>query len=160
MIVGIILAIAITIALVRINREVRDLQQTMNRQLNIKKAPLEATRQTQIKALVAVSTTAPTPIVTPPPKVVYAPVYAAVTYTSVVLQKIKYCESGGNYAATNGTHFGAYQFDVSTWNSYGPHVTTGLEIQQMAPAIQDAAALAAFNVRGTSPWLASEHCWG
>lgn len=62
---------------------------------------------------------------------------------------LRRCESGGNYAvvARNG-HYGAYQFDRSTWRSVGgtgsPH--------QASPAEQDYRALYLYRMRGWQPW--------
>ena len=62
---------------------------------------------------------------------------------------LRRCESGGNYAvvARNG-HYGAYQFDRSTWRSVGgtgsPERASRLE--------QDYRALTLYRMRGWQPW--------
>lgn len=73
-----------------------------------------------------------------------------------LLAAIRRCESGGNYRATNGSHFGAYQFDLSTWASVGGSGNP----MDAAPAEQDMRAQTLMDQRGTQPWLASKSCWG
>lgn len=81
--------------------------------------------------------------------------------------RIAGCESGSgptsqpNYQATNGTHFGAYQFDVGTWQSnVPPEVAAKYPTALTAPPeIQDQAFNTAFAKRGTQPWAASYFCW-
>jgi hypothetical protein len=64
--------------------------------------------------------------------------------------RLRQCESGGRYDAVspNGTHLGAYQFDLPTWRSVGgtgqPHRAT--------PAEQDFRALYLYRMRGWQPW--------
>lgn len=62
---------------------------------------------------------------------------------------LRICESGGNYADNTGNGFyGAYQFDITTWNGYG-----GYTLPSAAPpAIQDQKAQMTQAVRGWSPW--------
>ena len=88
-----------------------------------------------------------------------------------ILLRIRSCESGANGYATHGyaydanytetnpasTASGGFQFLDSTWQS-----VTGLTGRAMdySPAVQDAAALKLFREQGTSPWLASQPCWG
>lgn len=66
------------------------------------------------------------------------------------LTRIRLCESGGNYTVIDptGTYFGAYQFDLPTWQSVGgagyPH--------QASPAEQDYRASVLFAERGAAPW--------
>jgi hypothetical protein len=68
---------------------------------------------------------------------------------------IVHCESGGNPRASNGTHFGLFQFDLPTWRSVnGP----GHPLNA-SPAQQIAAAERLFARRGTQPWAASQSCW-
>lgn len=71
------------------------------------------------------------------------------------LDAIARCESGGNPRASNGTHFGLYQFDLGTWRSVGG---TGHPLNASASA-QHAAAARLLASRGTQPWNASRHCW-
>jgi uncharacterized protein YabE (DUF348 family) len=63
--------------------------------------------------------------------------------------KLRQCEAGGNYAMNSGNgYYGAYQFDLSTWQSNGgtgyPH--------EASPATQDAIAKALYARRGAQPW--------
>lgn len=75
--------------------------------------------------------------------------------------RIAACESGGNYQASNGTHFGAYQFDYGTWRgAVGPDLAAQYPDPRQAPAsVQDQAFNNTFARRGTQPWAASYHCW-
>lgn len=63
--------------------------------------------------------------------------------------RLRMCEASGSYTvvATHG-HYGAYQFDLSTWRSVGgtgyPH--------QASPAEQDYRALYLYRMRGWQPW--------
>jgi LysM repeat protein len=63
---------------------------------------------------------------------------------------IRACESSGNYAAVSrdGLYRGAYQFDLSTWQSVGgsgdPAAASSAE--------QDARAAQLWNQRGSNPW--------
>lgn len=91
------------------------------------------------------------------------PAHAATTSSSLpsVLLKIRYCESGNNYQAQNpgSSASGAYQFLTSTWRSLS--ASAGYATAASAPAsVQDAAALELYNQAGTSPWAASQSCWG
>lgn len=75
--------------------------------------------------------------------------------------RIAQCESGGNYQASNGTHFGAYQFDRGTWKgAVGQDLFAQYPDPRSAPAaIQDQAFYNTFARRGTQPWNASYRCW-
>ncbi|MBL7494277.1 transglycosylase family protein [Frankia sp. AgB1.9] len=65
--------------------------------------------------------------------------------------RLRQCESGGNYSINTGNGFyGAYQFDVRTWQGLG---YSGRP-DQAAPAVQDEAAYRLYNSRGWSPWPA------
>jgi resuscitation-promoting factor RpfA len=63
--------------------------------------------------------------------------------------RLRMCEASGSYTvvASHG-HYGAYQFDLSTWRSVGgtgyPH--------QASPAEQDYRALYLYRMRGWQPW--------
>jgi len=64
-------------------------------------------------------------------------------------QRLRQCESGDSYTISTGNgYYGAYQFDLGTWQSVGgtgyPH--------QASPATQDALALKLWEQRGWSPW--------
>lgn len=95
-----------------------------------------------------------TPIPTPTPQ--SEPTQASQPSGSALLDAIARCESTMNPRATNGTHFGLFQFDLSTWASVGG---TGNPMDA-SPAEQYARAQTLLNVRGTQPWLASKSCWG
>jgi resuscitation-promoting factor RpfB len=63
--------------------------------------------------------------------------------------KLRMCEAGGDYTRNSGNgYYGAYQFNLSTWQSNGgtgyPH--------QASPAVQDEIALRLYSRRGASPW--------
>ena len=62
---------------------------------------------------------------------------------------LRACESSGRYGvvATHG-HYGAYQFDLATWESVGG---TGLP-SDASPAEQDYRALYLYRMRGWQPW--------
>ncbi len=66
-----------------------------------------------------------------------------------ILSRIRMRESGGNYATNTGNgYYGAYQYDVGTWNNYG-----GYRVASDAPPeVQDAKAADTFARRGCSPW--------
>lgn len=62
---------------------------------------------------------------------------------------LRRCESGGDYAMNSGNGFyGAYQFDLQTWQSMGG---TGLP-SDAPPWEQDARARALYAARGAQPW--------
>ena len=64
-------------------------------------------------------------------------------------QKLRNCESGGNYAINTGNgYYGAYQFDLGTWRSVGG---SGMP-NEASPATQDAMAYRLWQERGWSPW--------
>lgn len=67
-----------------------------------------------------------------------------------ILNKIAQCESGGDPTAISpdGTYRGKYQFDRSTWASYGP----AGDPARASEAEQDRRALKLYNARGTAPW--------
>jgi hypothetical protein len=63
--------------------------------------------------------------------------------------RLRQCESGGNYSINTGNgFFGAYQFDIGTWQGLG---YSGRP-DQASPAVQDQAAAKLYNARGWSPW--------
>jgi hypothetical protein len=67
----------------------------------------------------------------------------------IYLARLRACESDGNYRANTGNGFyGAYQFDLGTWNSVGgsgyPH--------NAKPREQDYRAAKLYRMRGSSPW--------
>ena len=63
--------------------------------------------------------------------------------------RLRMCESSDNYTINTGNgHYGAYQFDLSTWRSVGG---TGYP-QNASKAEQDARALILYRERGWQPW--------
>ena len=65
--------------------------------------------------------------------------------------QLRECEASGDYGLNDGSgYYGAYQFDLSTWQSIGyegyPH--------QASPAVQDEAARVLQSQRGWQPWPA------
>ena len=65
--------------------------------------------------------------------------------------RLRLCESGNDYRRNSGNgYYGAYQFDIGTWNNYGGYARADLA----PPAVQDAKALDTYNRRGWSPWPA------
>lgn len=65
--------------------------------------------------------------------------------------RLRYCESGNNYAINTGNGFyGAYQFDLRTWHGLG----YGGRPDQASAGTQDAAAARLQAARGWSPWPA------
>lgn len=82
--------------------------------------------------------------------------------------RIAGCESGNgpsgqaNYKAVNASgHYGAYQFDIDTWqSSVSVETAAAYPLPTDAPpVVQDEAFRTAFSKRGTSPWNASYFCW-
>jgi hypothetical protein len=67
-----------------------------------------------------------------------------------ILDSIAQCESGGDPRAISpdGTYRGKYQFDRSTWASYG----SAGDPARASEAEQDRRALKLYKARGTSPW--------
>lgn len=68
------------------------------------------------------------------------------------------CESGGDYTAQNpvSTASGRYQFLDTTWNNYKGYSKARLA----PPGVQDEYFNLHFEQNGSTPWLASKHCWG
>lgn len=65
------------------------------------------------------------------------------------LAALRQCESSGNYATNTGNGFyGAYQFDLQTWQGLG---YSGLP-SNASPATQDQAVERLAAQRGTEPW--------
>ena len=62
---------------------------------------------------------------------------------------LRECESTDNYAIDTGNgYYGAYQFDLSTWQSVGGSGSPA----DASPAEQDYRALYLYRMRGWSPW--------
>lgn len=74
--------------------------------------------------------------------------------SSGIWDRLRTCESSGNYQSVDATaaHFGAYQFDQSTWSSVGgqgrPDNATAAE--------QDYRALYLYRMRGWQPWQCAD----
>jgi len=65
------------------------------------------------------------------------------------LASIRACESGGDYATNTGNgYYGAYQFDMQTWQSVGGSGNPAAA----SPAEQDRRAAMLMAQRGSSPW--------
>lgn len=63
--------------------------------------------------------------------------------------KLRFCESGGNYANKNNPFYrGAYQFSYSTWGNFGGY----RDPADAPPEVQDAKALATYQASGSRPW--------
>ncbi len=66
-----------------------------------------------------------------------------------LFNRIRVRESGNNYQANTGNgYYGAYQYDMATWNNYGGYARADLA----PPGVQDAKAQDTFARRGCSPW--------
>ncbi len=64
-------------------------------------------------------------------------------------KRLRTCESSNNYSTNTGNaHYGAYQFDLSTWRSVGGHGYPN----RASKAEQDARALILYRERGWQPW--------
>lgn len=72
------------------------------------------------------------------------------------------------YGANNGSHYGAYQFDMNTWSGaavragypygvpyYAPLWDPPNGVTNVNPDIQDAVAWQLLQERGTQPWTGS-----
>lgn len=99
-----------------------------------KAAAIAAAKQAQAKAAQAVATTDTAPAA-----------------TGDAWYKLRLCESGNDYTKNTGNgYYGAYQYNIGTWNNYG-----GYARPDLAPAaVQDAKAQADHARRGFSPWPA------
>ena len=64
--------------------------------------------------------------------------------------RLRTCEASGDYTivSPDGGYYGAYQFDLTTWQSVGG---AGLP-NQATPAEQDYRALYLYRMRGWQPW--------
>jgi Transglycosylase-like domain len=110
-------------------------------------------------AVVTPTTVRPAPVATAP---VTAPPAPVPTSAAAVLACIRQRESGNNYAAVSasGTYRGAYQFSQGTWDGAarlaGRPDLVGRLANTVAPADQDAVALAEYEAAGLAPW--GGHC--
>ncbi len=76
---------------------------------------------------------------------------AADAATAQDFARLRACESGGVYSTNTGNgYYGAYQFDVRTWQGLG---YSGLP-SSASPSAQDSAARALQSQRGWQPWPA------
>ena len=80
-----------------------------------------------------------------------SPAEAAPQATAEDFQRLRMCESGGNYGINTGNgYYGAYQFDRRTWQGLGYSGTA----DQHPAAVQDEAARRLQAARGWQPWPA------
>ncbi len=72
---------------------------------------------------------------------------------------LRQCESGGNYSINTGNgYYGAYQFNLSTWQAYDGYKIYHYARADLAPAkIQDLSAYHLFLDRGLSPWTCASY---
>ena len=74
---------------------------------------------------------------------------------------LRKCEASGNYSISsqNGLYHGAYQFNQRTWDGVAKGANrpdlVGVNPAKVAPADQDAMAIALYRQRGAQPW---PHC--
>lgn len=67
--------------------------------------------------------------------------------------QLRFCEAGGDYTTNTGNGFyGAYQFDISTWQSNAPSEYANMLPSEAPASAQDQAALNLYNNRGWQPW--------
>jgi resuscitation-promoting factor RpfB len=65
--------------------------------------------------------------------------------------RLRQCEAGGDYTRNSGNgYYGAYQFDIGTWNRFGGYARADLA----PPDVQDQKARDTQGRRGWSPWPA------
>ena len=65
------------------------------------------------------------------------------------LTALRSCESSGDYTADTGNgYYGAYQFEIGTWQSLG---YSGYP-NEASPAVQDQAVARLYAARGWTPW--------
>ncbi len=80
-------------------------------------------------------------------------------------ERLRRCESGGNYGAVSrtGRYRGAYQFSQSTWDRIAsaryPHLV-GIDPAAAAPADQDAMAIALYEIQGPGAWPVCRTAFG
>lgn len=63
------------------------------------------------------------------------------------LARLRSCE-GSYTSATGNGYYGAYQFDIRTWNNYGGYANASLA----PPIVQDQKAQETYKSRGWQPW--------
>jgi hypothetical protein len=107
------------------------------------------------------------PTATPRPRTPVSPTpepaAASVGGTNAHLQRIKQCESSGNYQAYNpaGPFYGAYQFHQSTWDKVvgraGYPEYVGVAPSSAPPSVQDAAAQYLYDTSGPGQWPACQY---
>ena len=64
------------------------------------------------------------------------------------LARLRSCEGGYTSINKAGGYYGAYQYDIGTWNNYGGY----LNAAQAPPAVQDQKAWETYQRRGWQPW--------
>lgn len=69
--------------------------------------------------------------------------------------QLRQCEAGGAYDRNSGNgYYGAYQFNVGTWQSNAPSQWKNVLPSEAPPSAQDRAAFTLYSGRGWSPWPA------
>jgi len=70
------------------------------------------------------------------------------------LERIKACESGGDYGAVSrsGKFRGAFQFSQPAWDGVAPDGWAGVAPNEAPPEVQDQAAANLQAARGNAPW--------
>lgn len=115
--------------------------------------PLTSTprpRPTATATVRPAATIVPTPRPAATAQAPSSPSGAPTAAESAILARIRQCESTNRYniVHTSGIHYGAYGFDLQTWQSVGgtgyPH--------HASPAEQDYRALLLYRSRGIQPW--------
>lgn len=70
---------------------------------------------------------------------------------SAALATLRSCEGG--YSSVNPSgYYGAYQFNIGTWQSSAPSGYKDVRPDQAPPAVQDQAAATLYQARGWQPW--------
>jgi hypothetical protein len=78
---------------------------------------------------------------------------------AVALGKLRSCE--GAYTSNTGNgYYGAYQFNLGTWQTNSPPGFEGIRPDQAPPVIQDQAATNLYKRRGWQPWPACSNKLG
>lgn len=99
---------------------------------------------------------ATTPPATTPP-VTAPPATAPQLPTAAQWEQLRQCESNGDYTvrSANGLYYGAYQFDIATWNGVASRHASRLENVLPSEASrqdQDFLAQKLWDERGRQPW--------
>lgn len=75
-------------------------------------------------------------------------VHKVVNYLNRDFNKLSWCESTHNANDTAGLYLGAFQFDITTWNSIGGHGTP----VDYSYTFQRTMAEKLYHQRGWEPW--------